>query len=104
MRKKDSLEVPAQMQTLYVGDGMTDIPCFSLVKTLKGQAIGVFDLENPGKTAQALQKFLIPKRVIGMYQPRYGPTDQLGSLLRAWILQRATEIQLERDIAAKSRI
>jgi hypothetical protein len=89
---------------MYVGDGMTDIPCFSLVNTLKGQAIGVFDPENPGKTAQALQKFLIPKRVIGMYKPRYGPTDELGALLRAWVLQRAAEIQLARDIAARSRV
>lgn len=88
---------------MYVGDGMTDIPCFSLVKKLKGQAIGVFDPENPGKTKQALEKFLIPTRVIGMYKPRYGPTDELGALLRAWVLQRATQIQLERDIAAKAK-
>ena len=88
---------------MYVGDGMTDIPCFSLVKKLKGQAIGVFDPENPGKTKQALQKFLIPTRVIGMYKPRYGPTDELGALLRAWVIQRASEIQMERDIAAKAR-
>ena len=49
----------------------------------------VFDPENPGKTQQALQKFLIPTRVIGMYKPRYGPTDELGTLLRAWVIQRA---------------
>src|SRR5581483_320637 len=80
---------------MYVGDGMTDIPCFSLVKKLKGQAIGVFDPEHPGKTKQALEKFLIPTRVIGMYKPRYGPTDELGALLRAWVVQRATGIQVE---------
>jgi len=88
---------------MYVGDGMTDIRCFSLVMKFKGQAIGVFDPENPEKTKQALQKFLIPTRVIGMYKPRYGPTDELGALLRAWVIQRAGEIQLERDIAAKAK-
>lgn len=100
--KEEERRVPFR-NIMYVGDGMTDIPCFSLVKKLKGQAIGVFDPENPGKTKQALEKFLIPTRVIGMYKPRYTPSDELGAILRAWVLQRATEIQLERDIAGKAK-
>lgn len=87
---------------VYVGDGMTDIPCFSTVKHFGGQAFGVFDPANPEKTKQAMQKFLVPKRVIGMYEPRYGPKDALGALMRAWIFNRAAEIQVEREMAIKA--
>ncbi len=87
---------------VYVGDGLTDIPCFSLVKAYGGQAFGVFDPANPEKTKQAMQKFLVPKRVIGMYAPHYGPTDELGALMRMWIVNRAAEIQLEREMALKA--
>jgi len=87
---------------VFVGDGLTDIPCFSLVKNFGGQAFGVFDPANPEKTKQAMQKFLVPRRVIGMYAPHYGPTDELGSLLRMWVVNRASEIQVERDMALKA--
>lgn len=87
---------------VYVGDGLTDIPCFSLVKKFGGQAFGVFDPGNSEKSKQAIQKFLVPKRVIGMYAPEYGSSQALGSLLRAWVFGRATEIQVEREIAQKA--
>jgi hypothetical protein len=87
---------------IYVGDGLTDIPCFSLVKYFGGQVFGIFDPANPENTKQAIQKFLVPKRVIGMYAPEFGPTDQLGSLLRVWVMKRATEIQVEREMALKA--
>lgn len=88
---------------VYVGDGMTDIPCFSTVKHFGGQAFGVFDPSNPEKTKQAMQEFLVPKRVIGMYEPRYGPADALGALMRAWVINRAAEIQVEREMARKAQ-
>lgn len=87
---------------VYVGDGLTDIPCFSLVKHFGGQAFGVFDPANPEKAKAAVQKFLVPKRVIGMYSPEYGATQALGSLLRVWVVGRATEIQLEREMALRA--
>lgn len=88
---------------VYVGDGMTDIPCFSTVKHFEGQAFGVFDPSNPEKTKQAMQKFLVPKRVIGMYAPRYGPNDELGALMRMWVINRAAEIQVAREMDMKAR-
>jgi hypothetical protein len=87
---------------VYVGDGLTDIPCFSTVKVFGGQAFGVFDPTNPEKTKRALLEFLVPRRVVGMYRPRYGDTDELGALLRMWVINRAAEIQIERDISRKA--
>jgi phosphoserine phosphatase len=81
---------------VFVGDGLTDIPCFSLVRNQGGQAFGVFEPANPEKTKRAIQKFLIPHRVIGMHTPNYGPEHDLGAMLRAWVATRATEIQIER--------
>ena len=98
----DKRRVPFE-NIVYVGDGLTDIPCFSLVKAMGGQAFGVFDPANPEKTKQAMQKFLVPKRVIGMYAPHYGPTDELGALMRVWVINRAAEIQVEREMALKAR-
>jgi phosphoserine phosphatase len=87
---------------VYVGDGMTDIPCFSTVKHFGGQGFGVFDPSNPEKTKQAMQKFLVPKRVIGMFAPHYGPTDELGAFMRQWVFGRAADIQLEREMEFKA--
>lgn len=87
---------------VVVGDGMTDIPCFSLVEQMGGGAFGVFDPAKPDKTKQALEKFLIPKRVITMLAPEYGPYDALGSMLRSWIQSRAIQIQLDREMRRKS--
>ena len=51
---------------IYVGDGLTDIPCFSLMKQNGGKGFGVFDKD-------------------------------LGSILRAAILNRCSDIQLDRE-------
>ena len=98
---QDKRRIPFK-NIVYVGDGLTDIPCFSTVKQLGGQAFGLFDPTNAEKTRRALLEFLVPRRVVGMYRPRYGDTDELGALLRMWVFNRATEIQIERDISSKA--
>jgi hypothetical protein len=99
--KHEDRRIPLK-NIVYVGDGLTDIPCFSTVKHFGGEAFGVFDPTNPEKTKRALLEFLVPKRVVGMYKPRYGEGDELGALLRAWVFNRATAIQIERDISTKA--
>ncbi|MFZ1007133.1 MAG: HAD family hydrolase [Candidatus Sulfotelmatobacter sp.] len=97
---QDRRRIPFQ-NIVYVGDGLTDIPCFSTVKHFKGKVLGIFDPTNSENTKRAIEKFLVPTRVMGVYKPEYGPTDQLGSLLRSLILTRASEIALDREIAKK---
>jgi hypothetical protein len=80
---------------IYVGDGMTDVPCFSLLKQSGGLGFGVFDPTREAKTKQALEEFLQTDRVISMHAPDYRPQAELGSLLRAAVAQRCAAIQLE---------
>ena len=67
---------------IYVGDGLTDVPCFSLVERFGGIGFGVFDPKKADSPKKAWEKLLAPKRVTSMNAPRYGPKDELGALLR----------------------
>ena len=80
---------------IYVGDGLTDIPCFSLLKKSKGLSFGVFDPTKPESANRAFLKFLQTGRVAGPYAPEYGREQTLGSLIRAAVAARCAAIQVE---------
>ena len=40
---------------IYIGDGLTDVPCMKLVKSYGGQSIAVFDQEKGKDAAEALK-------------------------------------------------
>lgn len=84
---------------IYVGDGLTDIPCFSLVKRMGGMAFGVFNPQEVKSAKRALLEFLSTDRVISMHAPRYRKTDELGALLRAAVATVAQRAHLERSEA-----
>src|ERR1017187_543423 len=86
----------------YVGDGLTDIPCFSPLKKLSGTAFGVFDPAQPKSAKRALAEFLKPDRVISVHAPRYGRNDELGSLLRAAVGARCAQLKVEAKQAEQS--
>lgn len=88
-------KIPLQ-NMVYVGDGMTDIPCFTLVQKNKGKAFGVFDPSSESKAKLALQEFLEPHRVTGMFRPDYTKQAELGIFLRAAIASRCVDIAAER--------
>jgi phosphoserine phosphatase len=81
---------------IYVGDGLTDIPCFSLVGKRDGFPFGVFDSTKARSAKRAFLKFLIPGRVKGMHTPRYGPEDDLGRHLRTAVATICSQIKLAR--------
>lgn len=83
---------------IYVGDGLTDIPCFSLVQKGGGTSFGVFQAGQES-AKQAFQRFLATGRVQGMHRPRYGPDDDLGSILRATVAVKCSEIALRGERA-----
>jgi hypothetical protein len=85
---------------IFIGDGFTDIPCFSLLKSQGGMSFGVFRPGDEESARRALIKFLVPQRVIGMHAPRYDAESELGSLLRMAVAERCTKIRLERAGAA----
>jgi phosphoglycolate phosphatase-like HAD superfamily hydrolase len=84
---------------IYVGDGLTDIPCFSLLRNAdrrgKGAAFGVFDPKRKDPK-RAFREFLKSERVSSLHFPRYTENDELGTLLRAAVANRAVELALER--------
>lgn len=75
-------------QMIYVGDGLTDVPCFSLIqKTGHGKAFGVFDPQKKGSPKKAWEKLVTPQRVATLNSPKFGEHDDLGALLRAAVRQ-----------------
>jgi len=93
--RADDRRIPLR-NMIYVGDGLTDIPCFSLLKGSGGLGIGVFDPNSEKKTKEALEEFLQPDRVVSMHAPNYKKSRELGSILRAAVASRCAAIQLER--------
>lgn len=41
---------------IYIGDGLTDVPCMKLVKSYGGQSIAIYNLEKGKKAAEELKK------------------------------------------------
>jgi phosphoglycolate phosphatase-like HAD superfamily hydrolase len=76
---------------IYVGDGLTDIPCFSLIEKGDGVAFGVFQ-SGKESAKQAFQRFLETKRVHSLHHTDFGPDAELGSLLRAAVSTTCSNI------------
>lgn len=94
----DDRRVPLE-NMIYVGDGLTDIPCFSVVSAGNGTALGVFDPSEESKAKRALTEFLQPHRVLSMHRPQYRADDELGAILRAAVAAKAATIGLQRSEA-----
>lgn len=74
---------------IYIGDGITDIPCFSLVKDRGGRVFGVIDSDEASGEGSAKQSAIrdigSPRRAGNLNEPMYDESGQLGSLLRLTI-------------------
>jgi hypothetical protein len=94
----DSRPVPWE-NMLYVGDGLTDIPCFSLVEYMGGKAFGVLHADTEsGKNRIAAM--LGPRRARSLNSPRYGDTDDFGMILRQMVATTVSDIQYRRTARA----
>ena len=67
---------------VYVGDGLTDIPCFSLLTDYGGFPFGVFDPSKESSAKKAFRELAVPRRTLGVHSPRYRKTDDLGAQIR----------------------
>ena len=88
---------------IYVGDGLTDVPCFSLLEKHEGVAFGVFDPTKEGSPKVAFEKLVAPNRVKTMNAPKYGEMDELGALLRGAIRKMCIDIDLKTQSPSASR-
>lgn len=82
---------------IYVGDGLTDIPCFSPVREGGGRTFGVLAKNKTAK--QAFEDLLQERRVDSLHSPDYREDADLGALIRAAVYNLATTIDLGREQA-----
>lgn len=84
---------------IYVGDGLTDIPCFSLIQKNGGTAFGIFKPAVAASAKRAFLEFVKTDRVASTHSPRFAAEEDLGALLRAAVTTSASRIVLARKQA-----
>lgn len=90
-RDETSRRIPFR-NMLYVGDGLSDVPCFSLLRVSGGCSFGVFDPKKEESPKFAWQKLILPQRVTSLNAPKYRKTDDLGSLIHAAVEEICLQI------------
>lgn len=77
---------------IYIGDGLTDVPCMKLVKSCGGQSIAVFDQEKGKDAADALK---VANRVNFVAAADYGTGSDIEIIVQAIIkkIQAVEEMQ-----------
>ncbi|HEY2826497.1 MAG TPA: hypothetical protein VGJ04_02770, partial [Pirellulales bacterium] len=88
---------------IYIGDGLTDVPCFSLLQRFHGIGFGVFDPRKKGSPKKAWEQLAFPRRVVSTNAPRYRPDDELGALLRAAVKQICLRMDTNLGAASQRR-
>ena len=77
---------------IYIGDGLTDVPCMKLVKSYGGQSIAVFDQEKGKDAAEALK---VANRVNFVAAADYGTGSDIEIIVQEIIkkIQAVEEMQ-----------
>jgi len=78
---------------VFVGDGYTDIPCFSLIRKARGIAFGVWDPAHRDRRSRAWG-FIEDGRVSNLNHARYGEQAELYQLLEMAATNLARRIAL----------
>jgi len=88
---EDERPVPFR-NMIYIGDGLTDVPCMKLVKSYGGQSIAVYDQEKGKEAAGLLKKY---GRVNFVAPADYGPDSDVEVIVKAIIkkIQAVEEMQ-----------
>lgn len=88
--KPEQIRVPLS-HMIFVGDGYTDIPCFSLVKQSGGVSIAVYDKSHVEKWGGAYQ-FVHDGRVSNLLSADYSENSDLSVFLGMAVRKLATDI------------
>ena len=73
---------------IYIGDGLTDVPCMKLVKANGGHSIAVYGKNNRKK----VEELLVDRRVDFLAPADYGPGKDLDVLVKR-IIDRMSIVQ-----------
>lgn len=84
------LRVPLQ-HMIFVGDGYTDIPCFSLLEQHDGTPIAVYDPQRRDKWQRAFD-FVREGRVRNLHSANYAPDSDLSNSLTMAVSAIAREL------------
>lgn len=92
--KPNQIRVPIK-NMIFVGDGYTDIPCFSLVKKEGGVAIAVVDKNHSEKWDRAYQ-FIQDGRVSNLNSADYSENSDLSLFLQMAVKKMATDFLINK--------
>jgi phosphoserine phosphatase len=90
--KPEQIRIPMS-QMIFVGDGYTDIPCFSLVKQHGCVSIAVFDRNHIEKWGNAYQ-FVQDGRVSNLHSADYSEKSDLMIFLGMAVRKMASDIAI----------
>jgi len=96
--KEEDRRIPFK-NMIYLGDGLTDIPCFSLLKKTGGTTFGIFKPSDKASAKRAFLEFLKTDRVVSTHSAKFEGHDDLGALLRTAVTTTASRIRLSREQA-----
>jgi len=88
----DQVRIPLD-QMVFVGDGYTDIPCFSLIKQNGGIPIAVYDHKQAEKWGSAFQ-FVADGRVSNLHSADYRQGSDLMNFITMAVRSLAERIAL----------
>lgn len=85
----------------YVGDGLTDVPCFSVVEDRGGQTIGIVQHEDPSSRVKSLRMMNTHRdRIQEWSAPNFEQDRDVGLSLEMWLQSRL----LEQDVRDESAL
>ena len=79
---------------IFIGDGETDIPCFSLVKSLGGHSIAVYKPRTKGAKAKA-ERLVRDGRVNFVAPADYSSGSHIDDIVKALIDKIASDCELD---------
>lgn len=86
-------EVPFA-RIIYIGDGLTDIPCMKLVKEKGGHSIAVYDSNNKNKKKKDTEILLLDGRVNFIAKADYTSNSHLDQIVKTVIDHIASKLKL----------
>jgi hypothetical protein len=86
-------EVPFA-RIIYIGDGLTDIPCMKLVKEKGGHSIAVYDSNNKHKKKKDTEMLLSDGRVNFIAEADYADNSHLDQIVKTVIDYIAIKMKL----------
>ncbi len=85
---------------IYVGDGMTDIPCMRLVKNYGGHSIAVYNPDDKGKRKE-MNALISANRVNFVCSADYSVGSEMDTVVKSIIDKIAADLRLEQLEAEK---